>query len=178
MTSRARWGHIFLIGFMGSGKSTVGPLLAKMLSRPFVDLDANVEHSAAKTCAEIFADAGEEAFRSLEAQALMALADAEPAVVACGGGIVLRDENRRLLKKLGTTIYLRVTAGEALARIGNTVGRPLLATGDPQSAATLLRARTGLYRAVADITVDTEGHAPAELASMISRELSLEGGGL
>ena len=80
-----------MIGFMGSGKSTVGPLLAKMLSRSFVDLDANVEHSAAKTCAEIFADAGEEAFRSLEAQALMALADAEPAVVACGAdGYVLK----------------------------------------------------------------------------------------
>lgn len=174
MTLRSLDGHVFLVGFMGAGKSTVGHLLAEILGRPFVDLDAEIERRTGRACARIFAEGGEEVFRTLESEALAGLAAAEPSVVACGGGIVLRDANRRLLRELGTVVYLEVTAGEALGRIGNAEGRPLLADSGP-AAATLLQARTGLYRASADIAIDTAGRQPDEVASCIATALSKSG---
>lgn len=175
MMSRSSSGHVFLVGFMGAGKSTVGRLLAEMLARPFVDLDAEIERRAGRSCAQIFADGGEEAFRNLESAALAGLADVEPSVVACGGGIVLLDANRRLLRELGTVVHLEVTAGEALGRIGNVEGRPLLAESEPAATATLLQARTGLYRASADISVDTVGRHPDDVASYVAAALEHEG---
>ncbi len=173
--ARSSGGHVFLVGFMGAGKSTVGRLLAGMLARPFIDLDVEIEHQVGRSCAQIFADGGEEAFRNLESAALASLADAEPSVVACGGGIVLRDVNRRLLKELGTVVYLEVTAGEALARIGNVEVRPLLADSEPSATETLLEARIGLYRTSADISVDTAGREPDDVASYVAAALEHEG---
>lgn len=168
-------GHVFLVGFMGAGKSTVGSLLAERLGRPFIDLDAEIVRGAGITIAEIFAEGGEMRFRELETSALAALDAEAPSVVACGGGVVLRDENRRPLKELGTVVYLEVSVGEALARIGDVEGRPLLAEGGPAAAATLLDARVALYRAVADITVDTDACTPADLAEEIARQLTRAG---
>ena len=150
--------HVFLIGFMGAGKSTVGALLADRLGLPFIDLDARITERAGRSIIQIFDAEGEQGFRDRESEALAALADDPPAVVACGGGIVLADENRRLLKEMGRVVYLKVSAGEALARIGDTTGRPLLERGDAGAmAATLLAARESLYRTVADVRVDTGG---------------------
>jgi shikimate kinase len=177
MTRPVAGGHLFLIGFMGAGKSTVGRLIAAELGRPFVDLDAQIERDMRRSCSEIFAKMGEEAFRALETEALAALAGKEPSVVACGGGIILRNENRRLLGQLGTTVYLEVTAGEALARIGNVKGRPLLAEGGPGAATTLLQARGALYHASADVVVDTAGRTPNEVARDVLAATGLEGGG-
>jgi shikimate kinase len=175
MTGATGDGHIFLVGFMGAGKSTVGHLVSEMLGRPFMDLDAEIERSAGLTCAQLFAERGEDAFRALETSALVALAHVDASVVACGGGIVLRDENRRLLKQLGTTVYLEVTAGEALARIGDVEGRPLLAEGGPQVAATLLRARAALYRASADVIVNTVGRGPEDVAASVLEGIGVGG---
>ncbi|MFU8890836.1 MAG: shikimate kinase [Anaerosomatales bacterium] len=150
--------HVFLIGFMGAGKSTVGRRLAARLDLPFVDLDARIEHTAGRAIVEIFDTEGEQGFRDRERESLAAVAGEPSSVVACGGGIVLADENRRLLKEAGRVVYLKVRAGEALARIGDTTGRPLLECGDAGAmAATLLAARETLYRAVADVEVDTGG---------------------
>jgi len=157
-------GHVFLVGFMGAGKSTVGNILAALLGRPFVDLDRLIEERSGQSVSEIFAAGGEDAFRRAETQTLDNLRQHEPAVVACGGGVVLRPENRRILSELGTVAYLEVTAGEALARIGDVSGRPLLAEGGPAAAAMLLNAREGLYRAAADICVDTSGREPEAIA--------------
>lgn len=154
-------GHVFLIGFMGSGKSTVGRFLARELEMPFVDLDAAIESREGRRVTELFAERGEAAFRAMETDVLASLQDAEPSLVACGGGIVLSARNRELLGSLGCVVYLEVTAGEALARIGDVEGRPLLAAGGPHVAATLLAAREGLYRSAADVVIDTGGKPPA-----------------
>lgn len=167
-----RAGHVFLIGFMGAGKSTIGRLLAEHLSLPFIDLDMLIEHHSGSSVVQIFAEQGEDAFRAIESDTLASLSDYPPTVVAPGGGVVLLPQNRRLLKTLGKVVYLKVTAGEALARIGQVEGRPLLSNGGPATAATLLEAREGLYRAVADHTVDTQGRLPEEIADEVAAALA------
>jgi shikimate kinase len=164
--------HLFLVGFMGSGKSTVGHLLAGRLGVAFVDLDEAVERRAGATVASIFAERGEQAFRELEHDELARLEGVSDRVVACGGGVVVEDRNRVLLKSLGRVVYLRVTADEALARIGSTEGRPMLSGGDPVSLGrTLLASRENLYAAVADVTVDTSGLTPEQVAERVESPL-------
>ncbi len=161
--------HLLLIGFMGAGKSTVGRLLASHLEVPFVDLDAEIERAAGgRPVSEIFSAEGEAVFRAMESAALAALEGAPASVVACGGGVVLDDENRRVLKSLGTVVYLKVSAAEALARIGDVAGRPLLERGDATAmAATLLTARETLYRSTADLTIDTAGLSAEAVAERV-----------
>jgi shikimate kinase / 3-dehydroquinate synthase len=163
--------HLFLTGFMGAGKSTVGRLVAQRLGLPFVDVDALVEEREGRTIPAIFSESGEDAFRCAETDALALLAAQPDAVVACGGGIVLRDENRALLKSLGRVFYLVVTAEEALARLGDASGRPLLAGEAGRMATTLLDGRSALYRAVADDAVDTAGLSPDAVADEIVRRV-------
>lgn len=161
-------GHIFLVGFMGAGKTTVARLVADALGRPCVDLDEVIEEETGSRIADIFAESGEDAFRDLESQALTDLAEESPSVVACGGGVVLRVENRAILRRLGTVVYLQVTAGEAVARIGGASTRPLLAgPGGTVAATTLLAARESLYRSVADVTVDTTGCTAEQVADAV-----------
>jgi len=156
---------VFLVGFMGAGKSTVGRLAAAQLGMGFVDLDARIVEREGMPVADIFGIRGEDGFRDLESSELERVCAESPAVVACGGGIVVRDANRRVLKTCGTVVYLQVTAGEALARVGDVSSRPLLAHGGPAAAQTLLAARESLYQAVADITVDTVGRFPEDIAA-------------
>jgi shikimate kinase len=112
---------------------------------------------------------GEPGFRDLEHDELAALRDAPAAVVACGGGVVVEDRDRALLKQLGTVVYLKVTADEALARIGSTESRPLLQGADPVALGrTLLASRESLYDAVADRSVDTSRLTPAQVADAVA----------
>lgn len=160
--------HIFLVGFMGAGKSTVGALMAARLARPLIDLDERIEHAAGRSVSEIFESEGEDAFRALEADVLAAVEDEQPSVIACGGGVVVRPENRATLKRLGTVAYLEVTAGEALARVGDAATRPLLAgAGGAIAATTLLQAREALYRSVADVTISTTGRTAEQVADSL-----------
>lgn len=176
--------HVLLIGFMGAGKSTVGRQLAARLELPFVDLDTEIERAAGgATVSEIFATRGESMFRTLESAALRALEGAPRAVVACGGGVVLDDDNRRLLKSLGVVVYLKVDAAEALARIGDTGSRPILERGDTAAmASTLLSARETLYRSTADVVVDTAGlpadRVAAEVFTLLEADGAVRPGGL
>jgi shikimate kinase len=164
--------HIFLVGFMGSGKSTVGRMVADRMKMPFCDLDREIEKRRGRTVQEIFAQDGEPAFRQLEHEELGTLVDAPDTVVACGGGVVIDDRNRALLKQLGTVVYLRVSAEEALARVGSTEGRPLLAGPDPlRTAGALLATRESLYEAAADIVLDTAGLLPARVADLVVEAL-------
>lgn len=165
--------RVFLIGFMGAGKSTVGRLLADRLGFGFVDLDAAIEARSGRSIAEIFAEDGEPAFRAMEHEALLEYAGLKNMIVACGGGVVVDHANRAVLRESGTVVYLRVTAEEALARIGDRSTRPLLsATGGGEIAATmLLRARSTLYSSTADITIDTVGSEPEAIVERVSEAL-------
>jgi len=164
--------HLFLVGFMGAGKSTVGRLVADQLGRPLIDLDSVVEANAGMPVSAIFSEHGEEAFRDLETEALRGLREEPPSVIACGGGVVLRPENRAILRELGRVVYLEVTAGEAVARVGDATSRPLLAgPGGALAATSLLSARDSLYRSVADWTIDTMAFGPSEVAERVVGEV-------
>jgi shikimate kinase len=151
--------HVVLVGLMGVGKSTVGRRLAKELERPFADADEQVELAAGLAIPAIFRRDGEEAFRRLEAQVLADLVSRpHPLVIAGGGGVVTRPENRAVLAGGATVVWLRASAA-FLARRTDPTHRPLLAgaPGDAEEAlARLLVEREPLYDAVADVVVDVE----------------------
>jgi shikimate kinase len=165
--------HVFLIGFMGAGKSTVGPLLATRLGVPFIDLDDRIVGSEGRSIGEIFSAEGESGFRERERQALEGLASEQTSVVACGGGIVTVPQTAARLRELGTVVYLKTTVAETFARIHDRSSRPLLDT--PEEAKELLEERNALYSAGADIEIDTVGTTPALLAERIADLLREKG---
>ena len=145
--------NLILVGMMGAGKSAVGRLAAQTLGVPFVDVDEKIRQDAGKSIADIFAQDGEEAFRSLETRALTEILAADGAVVATGGGAIVRPENRALMRKRGAVVYLDAPADLLRARLDADPRevRPLLR--DENSVADLLRARAPLYRRIADFSV-------------------------
>jgi shikimate kinase len=169
--------HIFLIGFMGAGKSTVARLVAERTGRPFIDLDNLIEASEGCSVREIFENQGEAHFREVESAALASIPDRPPSIIACGGGVVLSDANRAELRRRGMVVYLRVSAGETLARVGADGTRPLLSGhGGALAATKLLDARESLYAAVADITIDTVGRTPGEVARTVTEAIETRSG--
>ena len=155
--------HLALVGMMGSGKTTVGTRVAEALQWPFLDSDQMIEAREGRTVREIWLADGEPAYRDLETKVLEdALALPDPAVVAAAGGVVLREENRRLLKRAHVCTVRLVADPEVLVtRVGQQGHRPLL-DDDPLTALRRLATeREELYREVADATVQT-GHAPIE----------------
>ncbi len=159
--------HVCLTGFMGAGKSSVGAIVAERLGTRFIDLDREIEAREHAQVPEIFTARGEDGFRVAESEALAEVLAGPDAVIACGGGVVLRDANRAAMRRAVTVVYLAVSAKEALARIGDTSGRPLLA-GDAQALAQqILGARLSLYRACADVIVDTDGRTVDEVADEV-----------
>ncbi len=172
-------GHVVLVGLMGSGKTTVGRRLAKLMHRPFVDADAALEEAAGRTVAEIFAGDGEAAFRVLERDALARLLDhEEPTVVASGGGAVLLAENRRRLSADDVTVvWLDASPAFLGSRVSAKPHRPLLG-GDEAPREVLARMhaeRAPLYGEVADITIQVEPfhrddeHPKRALAERVAR---------
>ncbi len=160
---------IFLVGFMGSGKSTVGRLLAGRLGWSFADLDERIARAAGMPIPEIFAREGEPAFRRRETEALRAAAAERRTVLATGGGAACRDENLTLMLGAGHVAALAVSPAEAVRRAGAVSGRPLLdGAADPvEAAAGLLAARQPFY-ARAHWRIETEGRAPADVAAEIA----------
>jgi shikimate kinase len=153
---KERGDAIVLIGFMGAGKSSVGRRLARLTGLPCFDTDEMIGARFGLTVAEIFETHGEEEFREAETETLRSLARNQAAIVATGGGIVLRPENRRLLRELGTVIHLSAEEETLFARISPRSTRPLLRTENPRATLTeLLRSRLPVYREVADVEVDT-----------------------
>ena len=161
-----------LVGYMGSGKTTVGRLLARSLGREFVDLDRAVEREAGRSIPEIFAAEGEKGFRDLEHRALrraLGWTDGEGRVVACGGGIVERPENRELLRG-AKTVFLEEDIGTLFGRTRGA-GRPLRGAGR-QDFEDRYRRRLPLYKEVADLRVTVDGRPPGTIAEEVSRWLS------
>lgn len=164
--------NIVLTGFMGTGKSTVGRLLARKLGHTFLDLDELIEREAGMAIKDIFASFGEERFRELEAEAIERLAAGSLGtrlVVSTGGGAVVRKENRALLKGFGVLVCLTASRDEILRRVGNRADRPLLAGADREAKLDLLlEQRQEAYREC-DLEVDTTGRRPEEVVKAIQK---------
>jgi shikimate kinase len=163
---------VALIGLSGTGKSTVGRALAARLGWALRDTDALVE-AAGRRVAAIFAEEGEARFRELETAALVAALDAAPCVVSTGGGIVLRPENRALLRERALVVWLDAPTDVLVARLlAHAEERPLLAGDDPAGRLAALRAaRGGLYAELADLAVGTAGMTVEEICDQIVQML-------
>jgi shikimate kinase/3-dehydroquinate synthase len=148
--------NIFLIGLMGSGKTTVGRALAKKLNKRFIDSDHEIEARTGASISLIFEIEGEESFRQREAEVIRDLTAQEDIVLATGGGAILHPGSRALLAERGTVIYLRASVGSILQRTSHDKSRPLLQTADPRRRIEeLSRTREPLYTEIADIVIDT-----------------------
>lgn len=155
---------IILVGMMGAGKTTIGRQLAKLLNREFIDLDLALEARCGVPVAMIFDIEGEAGFRRRESQLLDEYSQRPGIVLATGGGAVLADENRRMLKERGLVVYLRASADELYQRVARDRQRPLLQTANPRARlAELLAQRAPLYDEVAMVTFDTSS-APVSQA--------------
>jgi len=166
---------IVLTGFMGTGKSTVGRLLAKRLGFGFLDLDELIEKEAGMPVSEIFSSYGEARFREFEARVIEQLASGSlglALVVSTGGGAVVRELNRSLLRGFGVLVCLKASPEEILKRVGNRPDRPLLAGPDREEKLhSLLGERRSAYEDC-DLEVDTTGLRPEEVAGIIQGYLS------
>jgi shikimate kinase len=167
---------VFLIGYRGTGKSTVARLLAQHLGWKWLDADAVLEARSGRTIADIFAHEGEPAFRDLEAEVLAELCTRSGCVIATGGGVVLREANRQRMRRAGRVIWLTANAETIWARlqadaaVGNV--RPSLTVGGRAEVQQLLQVREPLYRAAADKIIETGGRTPEEVAQEILRHIT------
>jgi shikimate kinase len=167
--------NIVLIGFMGVGKTAVGQQLARDLGYNYLDTDELIEQTEKSSVTEIFARDGEAHFRDLETEVLRTLQDYDGFVLATGGGMVLREENVALLKKLGPVVLLWADPVDIYERVKKETHRPLLRVADPLAEIKKrLADREPHYRRAADETVNTAGKDPAEIAEEIAEWLKLK----
>ncbi len=163
--------NIVLIGFMGSGKTSIGRRVAQQLGFQFIDTDAVIVERAGMKVAEIFAEHGEAWFREQETEALRALHLLNRAVISTGGGIVGREENHALLRELGFVVWLTASEAVIFERVSRNKKRPLLQTPDPRATVhQLLEARRPLYASVAQCTLETSALTHQEAADALIAE--------
>lgn len=164
--------NLFLIGPMGAGKSTIGRLLAAELSRMFYDSDHAIQDRCGADIPWIFDVEGEPGFRLREIQMIDELTRLPGVVVATGGGAVLREDNRRVLRERGTVIYLMTTVDQQLKRTAKDRNRPLLQCANREQVLNdMFAARDPLYRATSDITVRTDRRSPRAVVNEILRRV-------
>lgn len=168
--------HLVLVGLMGAGKTSVGMRCAARLDRAFVDTDEVIEATTGRSVTDLFRD-GEDAFRSLERQAVAdACAAPDPVVVSCGGGAVLDPDNRRVMRATGTVVWLDAPARTLAGRVGEHAGgsRPLLAGGAPtvETLERLAALREPAYEAAAHVRIDTDGLGVDEVSDAVLEELA------
>jgi shikimate kinase len=162
--------NIVLIGFMGCGKSSIGRRLAGRLGHEFLDSDELITARAGRSITEIFADEGEEQFRNRETVELRELIDASKIVLATGGGAVLREENREILRRIGTVIWLHADQETLFERATRSGKRPLLHVENPRGTFNaLLESRLPLYEATASLKMDATGLSHEQTVRRIHR---------
>ena len=163
--------RIALIGFMGSGKTTVGRLVAARLGYRFLDLDVLITENAGKSIREIFDEDGEEAFRRIESDALYSVREMNRLVIATGGGAPVRQENQEFFENLATTFYLEVSFKEFLKRAGRDPARPMLDRSE-EEVKKLYRSRLPIYRSLGQRVI-TDSRKPQDIAAEILKKLSI-----
>ena len=166
--------HLYLIGFRGSGKTTVGSLLADAIQLPFYDLDQLIQAHSGRNIAVIFSELGEASFRELETSLLTKVAAESPAVISLGGGACLAERNRSTIKLSGRAVWLRAEPEMLWSRIQNdpqsTTTRPALTQfGGLEEVRRLLELRESTYAACADYVIDTGAVTPLDAATEIAR---------
>lgn len=161
--------RMWLIGMMGSGKSSVGRALAERVGEPFHDTDKLVEERAGMSISELFETIGVTAFRDLEAQAVEAVST-QRGVIATGGGVVLDRRLRELMAGTGVVVHLSAPPETLAERIGSGDGRPLVQDGDTLARVTRIASeRRDLYEAAADVVIETEGLNHTEVVDGLER---------
>jgi len=168
--------NVFLVGPMGSGKTAVGRQLARKLGLVFVDADAEIEERTGVDIPYIFEKEGEAGFRRREREVIEELTAREGLVLATGGGTVLDPHNRDRLRARGRVVYLRTSVEQQLQRTRRSENRPLLKSGNPRATLeSLMTARSPLYSAIAEFTVDTDGRRVRTVVEEIVRHLEQPG---
>ena len=164
---------VYFIGFMGAGKTSVAQYLAKTCGLASIDADEYLELLEDRVIADIFAEDGESYFRDIETEYLRDLSKHKPRFIACGGGVVKREENASIMHDHGYVVYLDVTADEAARRIPNTDSRPLFK--NLETARKTIAERQPYYKAASDARVNTTGREVPEIAEEI-KQILLEKG--
>jgi len=163
---------LILTGFMGAGKSSVGRALADKLRCPFIDLDAEITGRAGRSINEIFAKDGEAAFRVLESACLEQVLHLRVAVIATGGGAVIADANRALMRATGVVVNLTASFDRIMERLSGDTSRPLYAGNDPAKRAKALMEQREQFYNDADIRIDTDGKSVEDVAAEILEYLT------
>lgn len=167
--------NIVLIGFMGSGKSTIGRYLAKQLDYLLIDTDKEIERKENKTINKIFEEQGEKYFRACETQLLREMESSkEKCIISTGGGMPLLEENGRLLNKMGFVVYLNVQKNTVMDRLRDDITRPLLAGDDAEKKVSdLLEFRNPIYEYTAHMMIETDHKTIDEIVEEIIRNYKI-----
>lgn len=164
--------NIFLIGFMGSGKSTIAKALQKELGFPLVEMDERIVQEQGMSINDIFEKYGEARFRDIESQLIVKLGKQEASIVSCGGGVVVRSENTQNMKQSGKIVFLKAKPQTIYERVKNSTERPILnGHMNVEYIAELMEKRRPLYEAAADITIQTDGKSKEEVCAEIIGKL-------
>lgn len=160
--------HIFLIGFMGAGKSTVAEKLQEMLDADVMEMDKTIVRLQGMTITEIFEKFGEECFRNIESEVLMNLKGRKAEIISCGGGIVLREENVACMKEIGKVVFLSASAETIYERVKDSTERPILnGNMNVEYIRELMEKRQDKYEAAADVVIDTDGKTVEDICREI-----------
>ena len=164
--------NIFLIGFMGAGKSTIARTLQRELGFPLVEMDERIVQEQGMSINDIFAQYGEAHFREIESQLVVDLGKQEPSIVSCGGGVVVRPENTQNMKKSGRIVLLKASPETIFERVKNSTDRPILnGHMNVEYIAELMEKCRALYEEAADITIQTDGKTREQICEEIIGKL-------
>ena len=159
---------IFLIGFMGVGKSTIARALQRELGFPLIEMDERIVKEQGMSINDIFAQYGEDHFRDIESQLIVDIGKEEPSIVSCGGGVVVRPQNTQNMKDIGRIVFLKATPETIYERVKNSTDRPILnGHMNVEYIAELMEKRHALYEAAADITIQTDGKTREQICEEI-----------